>query len=223
MNSRLSAFDMHTHTSYSKDGFNDPKSLFKLMKRKGLRGMALTEHWAPSITNPITKNGRFLINSCEYKSSDHGEIIGLFVTEPIENRTFVEIAEDIHDQNALTVVPHPRDPLRKHTAIRRGLPTEYIRKHIDLVEGINSRCLLPIFNTWAMNLAERLGKPMTAGSDGHFAREVGHAKTWLQDIETVEDIYEELRKGRTQISGHCSFPYVHIPGFLWQRFRRWPP
>ncbi len=223
MSSRVSSFDMHVHTSHSKDGFNDPRSLFKLMKKKGLRGMALTEHWAPSILKPISEDERFLLNACEYKSSDHGEIIGLFVSEPIENRTFEEIAEDIHDQNALVVLPHPRDPLRKHTAIRKGLPTEYIRKHVDLIEGINSRCILPIFNTWAQKLAARLGKPTTAGSDGHFGREVGHGRTWLQDIETHEDIYEELKRGRTQITGHSSFPYVHIPGFLWQRLRRWPP
>jgi predicted metal-dependent phosphoesterase TrpH len=222
MTSRLSAFDLHTHTLYSKDGLNKPRTLFKLMKKKGLRGMALTEHWKPSILKPIVKDNRFLLNACEYKSSDHGELIGLFVTEPIENRTFEEIAEDIHAQNALTILPHPRDPFRKHTAVRKKLPEEAIRKHVDLIEGINSRCLLPIHNQKAQKLAKRLGKPVTAGSDGHFSREVGHGKTWLQDIENTDDIYEELRRGRTQITGHVSFFYVHIPGFIWQRLRKWP-
>ncbi|MFW9847081.1 MAG: PHP domain-containing protein, partial [Candidatus Thorarchaeota archaeon] len=214
MDPRLSAFDLHTHTLYSKDGLNNPKTLFKLMQKKDLRGMALTEHWQPSIFKPIVRNDRFLINACEYKSSDHGEVIGLFVSEPIENRTFEEIAEDIHDQNALAVLPHPKDPFRKHTAVRRNLPQDKIKKHIDLIEGINSRCLLPIHNTKAQRLAKKLGKPMTAGSDGHFSREVGHGKTWLQDIETPDDIYEELQKGRTQITGHVSFFYVHLPGFI---------
>ena len=222
MSSRLSAFDLHTHTLYSRDGLNKPSTLFKMMTKKGLRGMALTEHWQPSILKPIIRNDRFLLNGCEYKSSDHGELIGLFISEPIKNRTFAEIAEDIHDQNALTILPHPKDPFRKQTATRKKLPENLISKHVDLIEGINSRCLLPIHNTQAQRLARRLGKPVTAGSDGHFSREVGHGRTWLQDIETADDIYEELRRGRTQITGHVCFFYVHIPGFIWQRLRKWP-
>ncbi|MFX0108160.1 MAG: PHP-associated domain-containing protein [Candidatus Hodarchaeota archaeon] len=222
MNPRLSAFDMHTHTYYSKDGLNHPKSLFKLMKRKGLRGVALTEHWQPSIFKPIKNDDRFLINGCEYKSSDYGELIGLFITEPIENRSFEEIADDIHDQNGITILPHPRDPARKHTAVRKGLPNGVMKKHVDLIEGINSRCLIPIFNTWAQKLAKKLGKPMTAGSDGHMGVEIGNGLTWLQDIETPDDIYEELRSGRTQITGHSSVFAVHIPSALWQRLRKWP-
>ncbi len=220
LQSILSAFDLHTHTIYSKDGLTPPRTLFKIMRRQNLRGIAVTEHWRPSITRPVTRDGRFIIPGCEYKSSDYGEIIGLFVTEPVENRTFEEIAEDLHEQNALTVLPHPRDPLRKHTAIRRGLPDRLIVKHIDLIEGFNSRCILPWSNKQAQRLAKRLGKPMTAGSDGHSFLEIGNARTWLANIETVNDIYEELKAGRTRITGRPSFPLWQLPTMIWQRVRR---
>ncbi|MHA2262285.1 MAG: PHP domain-containing protein [Candidatus Thorarchaeota archaeon] len=220
MNERLSAFDLHMHTIHSKDGLNDPRKLFTHMKKKGLRGMAVTEHFYPSLTKPVQRNGRFLLPACEFKSSDYGEVIGLFISEPVENRTFAEIADGIREQNGLVVLPHPRDPLRKQTAIRRGLSDNDIRKHVDLVEGINSRCILPIFNKWAQSLAARLDKPMTAGSDGHSYWELGHGKTWLQDIENVDDIYGELRRGRTQISGYPSFFIWHFPSMIWQRARK---
>ena len=220
MNDRLSAFDLHFHTTYSKDGLNNPRMLFKYMKRHDLRGIALTEHWKPSILKVIERNGRFLLPACEYKCSDYGELIGLFISEPIENRSFVEIAEDIHAQGGITILPHPMDPMRKHTALRRGLPEELVKKHVDLIEGINSRCMVNLFNTWAQKLAKRLGKPMTAGSDAHSFLEIGHARTWLQDVETADDIYGEMRKGRTQITGYCSFPLVHLPSVFWQRMRR---
>ncbi len=225
MSQELSAFDFHFHTIHSKDGLNNPRTLFKQMKRVGLKGIALTEHWRPSLRKTIIRDERFLIPACEFKSTDSGEIIGLFISEPIENRSFVEIAEDIHDQNGFVILPHPYDITRKHTAIRKGLSEVIIKKHVDLIEGINSRNIINLFNTQAQRLAERLRKPMTAGSDAHSFLEIGHAKTWLQGIETPEDVYEELRKGHTQISGHCSFFWVHIPSSIWQRIRRyskWP-
>jgi len=220
MDSRLSAFDLHLHTYHSKDGFQSPYTLFKMMKKKGLRGVAPTEHWRAATLKVIERDGRFIIPACEYKSSDFGELIGLFVSEHVENRTFAEIAEDVHEQNGLTILPHPMDPLRKHTAIRKGLPEELIIKHVDLIEGINSRCFIPLFNTRAQKLAKRLKKPMTAGSDAHSFLETGHAKTWLQDIETADDIYKELKAGRTQITGYPSFFFWHVPTMLWQRIRR---
>jgi len=220
MQDDLSAFDLHMHTFHSKDGFQNPYSLFKMMKKKRLRGVAPTEHYRAATLKVIERENKFIIPACEYKSTDYGEVIGLFVTEHVENRSFVEIAEDIHDMNGLTILPHPRDPMRKQSALRRGLPDDIIERHVDLIEGINSRCILPIFNTKAQELAGRLKKPMSAGSDGHSFLEMGHAKTWLQNIESADDIYKELREGRTQISGYPSLFIVHFPTMLWQRVRR---
>jgi hypothetical protein len=61
---------------------------------------------------------------------------------------------------------------------------------------------------------------MTAGSDGHSFLEVGNAKTWLQDIDTAEDIFKEMKAGRTQITGHISLFITHIPTMIWQRARK---
>ncbi|MBN2230121.1 MAG: PHP domain-containing protein [Candidatus Thorarchaeota archaeon] len=220
MSERLSAFDLHMHTLNSKDGFQSPYGLFKMMKKKGLRGVAPTEHHRAATLKVIERDGRFIIPACEYKSKDYGEVIGLFVTEHIENRTFEEISDDVHDMNGLVVLPHPMDPLRKYAAIRRGLPDALIIKHVDLIEGINSRCIINLFNKRAQRLAKRLNKPMTAGSDGHSFLEMGHAKTWLQDITSADDIFNELKRGRTQITGYPSIFFLHFPTMFWQRIRR---
>ncbi|MGQ4912666.1 MAG: PHP-associated domain-containing protein [Candidatus Thorarchaeota archaeon] len=216
----MSAFDLHMHTIHSKDGFINPHDLFKIMKRHNLRGLAPTEHQRAATLKTIERDGRFILPACEYKSTDYGELIGLFISEHVENRSFVEIAEDVHDQNGLVILPHPRDPLRKYTAVRKGLPDDIIVKHVDLIEGINSRCIVPYFNMRAKRLAARLNKPMTAGSDGHTWLEIGHARTWLQDIDTVDDIYRELKRGRTQITGWPSMFVYHLPTIFWQRIRR---
>ncbi len=223
MDPGLSSFDLHTHTVHSKDGMLLPRELFGLMRRRGLTGIAITEHERPSLTRVIHRDGMFLIPACEFKSTDYGELIGLFIDRPLPHRmSFVETAETIAEQNGLRVLPHPCDRLRKHTAVRRHLPRGLIRKHVDLVEGINSRCIVPVFNSRAQELARTLGKPMTAGSDGHTTIEVGTARTWLEGIESADDIYEALAHGRTRISGRCSPFFVHLPTAVWQRTRRWP-
>ncbi len=215
-----SGFDLHTHTFSSKDGMMSRRTVLRQMIRVGLRGVAITEHERPSLLRPIVQDERFFLNACEYKTTDYGELIGLFVSEPISERTLVETAEAIHEQNGIVVLPHPRDPLRKYSAVRRGLPEHIIARHVDLIEGFNARCVLRSFNLEAQELATRLGKPMTAGSDAHLPAELGHGRTLLADVDTIEDVYEQLRRGRTRIWGRPSLFFWQVPTMIWQRARR---
>ncbi|MEM4736140.1 MAG: PHP-associated domain-containing protein [Candidatus Thorarchaeota archaeon] len=216
----MSAFDLHTHSHHSKDGLMRPRDIPRWARRRGLSGIALTDHGTPSLTRPIISDDIYIINGCEFMTTDFGELIGLFVSDPIRRSSFEETAEAIHEQSGITVLPHPRDPMRKHTAMRRSLPDALIRRHIDLIEGINSRCILPVFNSWAQNLARRLEKPMTAGSDSHSFLELGHAKTWLADISSADCIFDRLRRGETIISGHSSLFLWQLPTMAWQRARK---
>ena len=40
----MTKIDFHVHTSYSPDAFNDPFKIVKHAKRKGLDGIAITDH-----------------------------------------------------------------------------------------------------------------------------------------------------------------------------------
>ncbi len=196
------------------------KTILKRMKRIGLRGVAITEHEQPSLLRPVVREGLFFLNACEYKTTDYGELIGLFASEPIGRRSFVETAEAIHAQNGIVILPHPRDPMRKYSAVRRHLPESIIASHVDLIEGFNARCILSSFNKAAQELAARLKRPMTAGSDAHLPAELGHGRTLLEDIDTIDDVYEQLRAGRTRIWGRPSLFIWQVPTMIWQRVRR---
>ena len=50
--------------------------------------------------------------------------------------------------------------------------------------------------------------------------EIGPDISWGFVIETADDIYEELKAGRSQITGYPSIFFTHVPTMLWQRIRR---
>ncbi|MDH7507490.1 MAG: PHP domain-containing protein, partial [Candidatus Thermoplasmatota archaeon] len=36
--------DLHIHSQYSEDGIGSPKEIIKILQKKGLQGMAITDH-----------------------------------------------------------------------------------------------------------------------------------------------------------------------------------
>ena len=47
-------------------------------------------------------------------SIKRGEVIGLFISEEIISKNFLEVIDGIKDQSGLVVLPHPFDELRRN-------------------------------------------------------------------------------------------------------------
>jgi hypothetical protein len=168
--------DLQTHTRFSQEcGWVPPETLIRRAKRVGLDGVAITDHNTMDGIDParLAADDGFLIIPAEEIDTTEGQIIGLFLTEPIDPwQPPAEVLNTIHRQGGLALVPHPFDNLRD------GLET--IESHvdrIDAVEVLNSRCIRDSYNDRARAFAEANGLPMTGGSDAHFARELGRAYT----------------------------------------------
>jgi len=164
-------FDLHIHSKYSYDGVLEPKTIVDIAIKKGLQGIAITDH------NTI-KGG---LEAKEYESKDlqvivgseisteKGEIIGLFLSQEIKSRDVHSVVAEIKDQGGIVVIPHPFDGLRS-SAFR--VSEEYV-KFIDAIEGFNSRCVLQRYNRKAIEFATRYNLSVVAGSDAHYANEIG--------------------------------------------------
>jgi predicted metal-dependent phosphoesterase TrpH len=100
------------------------------------------------------------------------------------------------EQDGLVVLPHPFDQLRG-TGIQ---PTKEDAKLADCVETFNSRCLRDSYNEKARIYAERHSLHGSAGSDAHFAREIGNASV---DISSG-NLRKDLLKGNFTILGRKS-------------------
>ena len=81
--------DLHCHTKYSYDSNSDIEKIIIEAKKKGLDGIAITDHdntngWDEAIE--LGKKHNFLIILGEEIKSNKGDILGLFLKEKIEGR-----------------------------------------------------------------------------------------------------------------------------------------
>jgi hypothetical protein len=191
-------FDLHTHTKYSSDGVIEPDKVVKTAIKRGLSGIAITDH--DTIKGSLrakkyeTEDFEVIIGS--EISTERGEIIGLFLSDEIKSHVFQEVVEEIKEQDGITVLPHPFDDIR-----RNGInPGKKDIKLVDCVETFNSRCLRQKYNNKASQFARMNGLSVVAGSDAHFASEIGNAGV----IINGDDLREALIKGNLEIFGEKS-------------------
>jgi hypothetical protein len=128
--------------------------------------------------------------------TERGEVIGLFLSEEILSHRFVEVVDEIKEQNGWVVLPHPFDKLRGNGV----KPVDNDAKLVDCIETFNSRCLLDSYNENAREYAEKHHLNSLAGSDAHFAHEIGNA-----GVDTPsEDLQDALLRGNFTIFGKKS-------------------
>jgi predicted metal-dependent phosphoesterase TrpH len=181
MDSEMRAFDFHVHTARSFDCLTPPRMVVEIARRRGLAGIAVTDHETVSGALEVIESNRYddflIIPGIEVKS-DLGDIIGLYVTRNIVSRGFADVIAEIHDQGGLAYLPHP---LRTFRA--KGVRRIHVKHpRIDLWELYNGRYDDREFSS-AAPLFEELGLgPRLCGSDAHFPWEIGLFRTLLAGV-----------------------------------------
>ncbi len=212
--------DFHVHTTASPDSVLAPEALLRACRRRGLAGLAVTDHnrlaGALALSRLAPADLRIIVG--EEVRTVQGELLGLFLHDEIAPRQDAwETARAIRAQGGLVGVPHPCDRWRARLSAdvledlaRAGL--------VDFVEGRNGRVVWPGDNRRAEELGHRLGLPLTAGSDAHSAVEVGACWTLLAPFDGPQEFLAALRQAELQ--GRPSPPWVHLASTLAQLRRR---
>ena len=186
--------DLHVHSKYSYDSFLSPAEILKIAKKKGLAGIAVTDHdtiKGDLVASAIDKD--FVIVGAEMKT-EYVDVIGLFLDGEIKSNKFIEVVEEIREQEGLVVLAHP---------FRKGIKfSTDLLKYVDLIEGFNARSRKED-NERAYEFAMGFKKPMTGGSDAHLGFEVGKGRTIVNS-----EVREELKRGKTKIEGEESNYYL---------------
>ncbi|MCW3138527.1 MAG: PHP domain-containing protein [Methanophagales archaeon] len=193
--------DLHIHSKYSFDSILEPKKIIKVAKKRGLDGVAITDHntiKGSLEAKKINEDEDFLVIVGSEISTEAGDIIGLFLSEEIKSRNSIEVIEEIKEQGGIVVLPHP---YRGHK-----LNEELIEK-IDAIEVFNARSS-KIENERSVKLAERYDKPVIAGSDAHFSSEIGLGISTITKKGRTEDMRKLLLNCQIDVNNTLSPLYL---------------
>jgi predicted metal-dependent phosphoesterase TrpH len=198
-------FDFHVHSRFSYDSLLNPKRIVRIAEKRGLHGIAITDHDTIKGALEALKfnNSIYVIIGSEIKT-EKGDVIGLFLNDEITSKHFDDVVDEIKGQDGIVVLPHP---YKKDM----NIPNELLSK-VDLIEILNGR-LSPELNNKARILAKNKGLPIVGGSDAHISKSIGSVKTIFscekRAIHDVGDIKRLILKGDAKVVGNESPRYVH--------------
>lgn len=186
------------HSYYSVDSSITPEELVFYAKRRGLDGVALTDHDRLDGALKIVKETDFLIvPGVEVVSSD-GHIVGLNVHRSIpRGLPACETVDKIHEDGGIAVACHP-------VGLFKGGLGKFANSRFDAVEVINSSAI-PFGYAVRQNekIASQLGKARVAGSDAHYGPEIGYAHTLVDAEPNAEDVVKAISMGLCQPFGRA--------------------
>lgn len=216
--------DLHSHTEVSEDCLMSYEEILETCRRRGLGVLASTDHntleGALELRARAERTGAPLrvIAGSEVRTT-HGDLIGLFLQEPVpEGLSPEDTAAAIREQGGVVYLPHPFDRLRRSAAVRFDPRLERFAPVVDVVEGLNARCLFDGDNLRARRWAEGRRLPLGAGSDAHTPGELGRAYLEMPQFEGPQEFLRALERSR--IRGTTSGPLVHVATTLAKLRRR---
>ncbi|OIB57472.1 PHP domain-containing protein [Natrialba sp. SSL1] len=189
--------DLHAHTRFfhGRRSFGDrfdpfgASVLAKMARRRGLDGVAITNH---DYYTPVTPTAAVAIPGIEI-STTHGHVLVVGPDPPRETvpleYTPREVVERAHERGCAAIVAHPyRDS--------DVLSERFADVPFDAVE-INGKH--PRTRALVESLAAEWELPIVAGSDAHVPFEVGRAYTMIDAPSlTPAAVVEAIRDGRVQ-------------------------
>ncbi len=188
--------DLHVHTCFSYDSRLSLAALTDAVIRRDLDGVAVLDHDEVEGALRLRESAPFKVIVGEEIGTRQGGLGALFIEERIPPHLAVEetIAR-IRDQEGLVFVPHPVSRRVPGRLERRKLME--IISQVDVIEGYNARAPLASDDCRARELARRHRIPVVAGSDGHFALEIGRAWTEIEGFDSAQEFVRVL--GRAQL------------------------
>jgi predicted metal-dependent phosphoesterase TrpH len=188
--------DLHIHSQYSEDGIGSPKDIIKNLKKRGLQGMAITDHNSVEGSLKALKvapNDFIVITGLEISSLD-GHIIALDVKENIKREmTIEETVEKIIELGGIPIVPHL---FRNMSGIKEE-KLFTIKNKLSAIEVFNS-CSVYKSNLRTANYAKELNLGGTGGSDSHSPEYAGYGYTIVNTNDfSKESVLSEIKKRKT--------------------------
>lgn len=202
--------DLHIHENkYSPDSHISIEEIVKEAKRKGLDGIALTNHESVEIKDEIEeleKKYNFTIFSgVEYLTTD-GDIVAFGIDKlPEKQMSAQEFIDYVNSFGGTCTSAHP------YRTNNRGLKDKlYVVEGLTAIEGYNGSTT-DYHNRLAVEAGKKLGIQVIGSSDAHVVEKVGVYATLLPyEVKNVKELIEALKTNRCQPLKYVNNSYVII-------------
>ncbi|MBI2128731.1 PHP domain-containing protein [Candidatus Woesearchaeota archaeon] len=196
---KFTAVDMHVHSRHS-DGINKVKSILNRAKKLGI-GIAITDHNEIKGSIEAHKSGKVLVIPGIETSSSEGihalfyfytikDLKGFYNSVVLPNKVrrdfflrigIKDIVKASSEFKCIMAIAHPYAP--GWTAMFNKVHSKIVNKKlincfhaVEVLAASNLRKR----NLKALDLAEKIKKPITAGSDAHTLRELGRSVAYVK-------------------------------------------
>jgi len=129
-------------------------------------------------------------------ATEIGDILGLFLQSPLKSRWCEDCVYEIHEQGGIATLPHP---YRHHSR----LPFELVET-FDGVEVWNARDPEDVSHRVRQQLAKPYSLAELGGSDAHWSREIGRARTIAICPDLSEEHVMAAIKARRTVALRCA-------------------
>ena len=182
--------DLHVHSCYSPDSSITLKQVVAFAKKRGLDGVAITDHNTVKGALKLKTKEIIVIPGIEV-STLQGHLLGINLTTPIPAKLGMEeTIQKIHDSGGVAIAAHP-------TAFYKSPATKKVTCY-DAVEVMNASSVpFSVLTHYSRKFAERINAPQTGGSDSHYAPEIGSAYTVVDADSEINEITEAITRGAT--------------------------
>ena len=224
----LSVIDMHIHTKEgSMDGHCSVFESAQKLKEMGFTGMVTADHnsyagyeaWENGIASHPELKDFHVIRGIEYDTRDGGHVLVILPvgTEinllKIRGMGVERLLDLVHEKNGICGMCHPYGNgyfAAMHTNHVKN--SVEIQKKFDFIEIFNAH-IKDEGNQDADELAKKLNKPGSAGTDAHKLKYVGTASTGFDmKVTNSDELIEGVMKGHIIAAGKVGsliFPQQH--------------
>ena len=198
--------DFHAHSCYSQDSLTPVKQLIDRARAAGLGRLALTDHNTIEGALLAQQMAPDLVIVGEEIKTTSGELLAIFVTEPVpKGLPPLEAIDRLRAQDAFISVSHPFDPYRSGWRLDELQGLVHL---VDAIETFNARCWKPAWNHQAQQFANRYNLPGTTGTDAHTLPEVGRSYLSLPQFSSAAELRGVIRQAES--TGRYATPFSRL-------------
>jgi len=185
--------DYHLHTLYSYDSVMPLETILERAMATGLGRLCVTDH--DTIEGALALKRMSppeveIVVGCEFSAEDGSQLLGLGLTDMIEERRLPHLLVAIREQGGQVLLPHP---FRRGSGVFRaemqrtaGFVDE-ILSHTDLVECFNGRDGYEK-NQLSYRFAAERGLAAVAASDAHTPAEIGSVFVEYDGLDVADGV-----------------------------------